>query len=449
MLLDPQGFVCQGSGENVFIVRDGALHTPDLVRRRARRHHARDDHRVRRASSASRCIERRITRDEIYIADEAFFTGTAAEVTPIREYDHRVDRHRGARPDHGEAAAALLRHGERPQRRRSSTGSRKSDDDARRREPPVYVVKAAGPAGVLPEPGDAAVGVASARVSRHRRERRGALPVLQHALPARRRRRPACAALTSLKRAATAARSYVTERILVVAPSLGRRRDPVRAADRADPRAVRGTRRRRAGAALVRAGLRAHARHPPRSSRARSRTATLDLRARKRARRATARRRATRARSCCRTRGSPRSCRGSRAFRARTGYGGELRYGLLNDARRLDRKAFPRLVDRFAALAAPPGALVPMPPAPVLVPDLAESQRGRARVAPARRTVRRSMLCPGAEYGPAKRWPPTHFAELAARFLREGHAGVDRRLAERQAGRRSSVLQAARRERAR
>ena len=54
MLLDPQGFVCQGSGENVFIVRDGKLHTPDLVRRRARRHHARHDHRRSPASSASR-----------------------------------------------------------------------------------------------------------------------------------------------------------------------------------------------------------------------------------------------------------------------------------------------------------------------------------------------------------------------------------------------------------
>ena len=88
MLLDPQGFLCQGSGENVFIVRDGALHTPDLsggalegITRATIIEFARE--------LGIPVHERRITRDEVYIADEAFFTGTAAEVTPIREYDHR------------------------------------------------------------------------------------------------------------------------------------------------------------------------------------------------------------------------------------------------------------------------------------------------------------------------------------------------------------------------
>ena len=104
----------------------------------------------------------------------------------------------------------------------------------------------------------------------------------------------------------------------------------------------------------------------------------------------------------------------------RTGYVGELRYGLLNDARRLDAKALPRLVDRFAALLAAPGALVPAPPAPVLVPDVAN--RGAASRAMRLRTDRPvAILCPGAEYGPAKRWPPTHFADLAARFLADGY----------------------------
>jgi heptosyltransferase-2 len=103
----------------------------------------------------------------------------------------------------------------------------------------------------------------------------------------------------------------------------------------------------------------------------------------------------------------------------RTGYVGELRYGLLNDARRLDRKALPRLVDRFAALAAAPVALVPIPPAPVLVADVANrSAAARAMHLRADRPV--AVLCPGAEYGPAKRWPPTHFADLAARFLALG-----------------------------
>jgi branched-chain amino acid aminotransferase len=89
MLLDPQGFVCQGSGENVFIVRDGALHTPDLAGGALEG--------ITRATIIEFAgelgipvVERRITRDEVYIADEAFFTGTAAEVTPIREYDLRV-----------------------------------------------------------------------------------------------------------------------------------------------------------------------------------------------------------------------------------------------------------------------------------------------------------------------------------------------------------------------
>jgi heptosyltransferase-2 len=103
----------------------------------------------------------------------------------------------------------------------------------------------------------------------------------------------------------------------------------------------------------------------------------------------------------------------------RVGYKGEARYVLLTDARRLDRKAMPRLVDRFAALAVPRGALVPMPPSPVLVPDTAN--RAAAMRALRLKTDRPVViLCPGAEYGPAKRWPPNQFGELAAMFLRDG-----------------------------
>ncbi len=103
----------------------------------------------------------------------------------------------------------------------------------------------------------------------------------------------------------------------------------------------------------------------------------------------------------------------------RTGYVGEARWGLLNDARRLDRKALPRLVERFAALAVPPGALVPMPPGPVLVPDL--SNRARAMQAMELRAERPvAILCHGAEYGPAKRWPPNYFAELGAKLQADG-----------------------------
>ncbi len=87
LLLDAQGFVMEGSGENVFIVHDGVLYTPDLTS-------ALDGITRRTVITLAReigieVVEKRITRDEVYIADEAFFTGTAAEVTPIREVDGR------------------------------------------------------------------------------------------------------------------------------------------------------------------------------------------------------------------------------------------------------------------------------------------------------------------------------------------------------------------------
>ena len=88
MLLDPQGFVCQGSGENVFLVRDGKLHTPDLSGG-ALNGITRTTIMTFAEELKIPVIERRITRDEFYIADEAFFTGTAAEVTPVRELDDR------------------------------------------------------------------------------------------------------------------------------------------------------------------------------------------------------------------------------------------------------------------------------------------------------------------------------------------------------------------------
>jgi branched-chain amino acid aminotransferase len=89
MLLDPQGFICQGSGENVFIVRDGKLHTPDLSGG-ALNGITRDTIMTFANELGISVTERRITRDEIYIADECFFTGTAAEVTPVRELDNRT-----------------------------------------------------------------------------------------------------------------------------------------------------------------------------------------------------------------------------------------------------------------------------------------------------------------------------------------------------------------------
>nr|VFK39529.1 MAG: branched chain amino acid aminotransferase apoenzyme [Candidatus Kentron sp. SD]VFK44698.1 MAG: branched chain amino acid aminotransferase apoenzyme [Candidatus Kentron sp. SD]VFK79431.1 MAG: branched chain amino acid aminotransferase apoenzyme [Candidatus Kentron sp. SD] len=88
LMLDTQGFVAEGSGENIFIVRDGKLHTPDLSS--ALEGITRQTIFTLAEAANLEAHEKRITRDEVYIADEAFFTGTAAEVTPIREFDDRV-----------------------------------------------------------------------------------------------------------------------------------------------------------------------------------------------------------------------------------------------------------------------------------------------------------------------------------------------------------------------
>lgn len=96
LLLDAAGFVMEGSGENIFIVRDGVLYTPDLtsaldgITRKTV---------IQLAQEVGyQVVEKRITRDEVYIADEAFFTGTAAEVTPIREIDNRTIGNGGRGP---------------------------------------------------------------------------------------------------------------------------------------------------------------------------------------------------------------------------------------------------------------------------------------------------------------------------------------------------------------
>ncbi|TCV85396.1 branched-chain amino acid transaminase [Sulfurirhabdus autotrophica] len=87
LLLDVDGFVAEGSGENVFIIRNGKLYTPDLTS--ALEGITRDTIVQLAGEIGLPVVEKRITRDEVYSADEAFFTGTAAEVTPIRELDNR------------------------------------------------------------------------------------------------------------------------------------------------------------------------------------------------------------------------------------------------------------------------------------------------------------------------------------------------------------------------
>ena len=105
----------------------------------------------------------------------------------------------------------------------------------------------------------------------------------------------------------------------------------------------------------------------------------------------------------------------------RTGFVGEGRYGLLNDTRKLEENAFPLMVERYALFAEAPGATLQRPlPRPRLSID------PRALVAivlgldldPSEPVV---VFCPGAEYGPAKRWPAEHFAALARRYVASGH----------------------------
>jgi branched-chain amino acid aminotransferase len=95
MLLDASGFVSEGAGENLFMIKKGVVYTPDLSAG------ALDG--ITRNTILAICsdlglklVEKRITRDEVYICDEAFFTGTAAEVTPIRELD-RIELGSGSR----------------------------------------------------------------------------------------------------------------------------------------------------------------------------------------------------------------------------------------------------------------------------------------------------------------------------------------------------------------
>lgn len=87
LLLDVDGYVAEGSGENIFIVRNGVLYTPELTS--ALEGITRETIMTLAAGLGVSVKEKRITRDEVYVADEAFFTGTAAEVTPIRELDGR------------------------------------------------------------------------------------------------------------------------------------------------------------------------------------------------------------------------------------------------------------------------------------------------------------------------------------------------------------------------
>ena len=106
----------------------------------------------------------------------------------------------------------------------------------------------------------------------------------------------------------------------------------------------------------------------------------------------------------------------------RIGFIGETRYGLINRRHTLDKKLLPQMAERFAQLAEAPGAPLPRPlPQPCLHASPAQRIETLAALGvslPAKLAV----FCPGAEYGPAKRWPARHFAALAAALARHGYA---------------------------
>jgi heptosyltransferase-2 len=110
------------------------------------------------------------------------------------------------------------------------------------------------------------------------------------------------------------------------------------------------------------------------------------------------------------------------AIPLRTGFIGEARYGLLNDARKLDKKKLPLMAERFAQLAEDPLDEISRPlPSPQL--HVGNAQRSQT-LAKFGLTLDKpvAVFCPGAEYGPAKRWPPHYYAELAQHLRAQGYA---------------------------
>ncbi len=104
----------------------------------------------------------------------------------------------------------------------------------------------------------------------------------------------------------------------------------------------------------------------------------------------------------------------------RTGWRGEMRYWLVNDIRLLDQRRYPLMIDRFVALGQKPDRpLPPSIPYPQLIVDSAQAAQLRSKFAlPVGRPI--LALCPGAEFGPAKRWPEQHFASVATAKIAEG-----------------------------
>ncbi len=310
MLLDPQGFICQGSGENVFIVRDGKLHTPDLSGG-ALNGITRDTIITFAGELGIPVIERRITRDEIYICRRSVLhrhrgrghADSRVRQPPDRRRPARTRSPRACRSSSSTRSTAAIR------RRRH--GSRRCDDGRypqRRRDRG----EGGGPSGVLPESEDAALVEPSARVSRHRPDRRSVVPVLRHALPACRRTAQGRRALSPPPPAGNPSRGN----ILVVAPSW------VGDAILSEPLVarLRSRRERPARIDVLAPGwcapVYARMRGIGRVIDSTLRHGEVSWTKRRDARAHAVRCRDTRRRSSCPIRGSRRSCPGSRGFRA-------------------------------------------------------------------------------------------------------------------------------------
>jgi len=104
----------------------------------------------------------------------------------------------------------------------------------------------------------------------------------------------------------------------------------------------------------------------------------------------------------------------------RTGFLGEMRYGLLNDIRPLNKKALPKTVERFVSLGLPNNQALPAIPQPILLADQENAIKVLAQLNAPLTSNKVLGLCPGAEYGQAKRWPADHYAEVANAALNQG-----------------------------
>jgi len=208
LLLDVDGFVAEGSGENFFMVRNGKLYTPDLTA--ALEGITRDTIVQLAGEIGLQVIEKRITRDEVYCADEAFFTGTAAEVTPPPK------SRRSANSTTAPSAKEPVAPSPHACRRCISTacmaaptpiptGSARSEQARHERTTRQYPARHRNhrkrPATALPNASADRLECPSARLPAHRSARRCAMSLLRHALsPERQAQRQSPLALSSLTR---------------------------------------------------------------------------------------------------------------------------------------------------------------------------------------------------------------------------------------------------------